>query len=96
MKLPKEIIVAGHSIKIVLKDELVIDNSECWGLYDDSTDTIYLQKKMPKTRKMEVLIHECIHAFSSIHNLNLTEKVVNTIAIEILALIRNNKLNLLE
>jgi hypothetical protein len=96
MKIPKVLSICGHDIKVVIKPgELKVDGSPVWGWYDDKNHTICLNKGMAKTRQMEVLLHEAIHAVSSIHCLALTEKQVKLLGIEILALIRNNKLDFL-
>jgi hypothetical protein len=96
MKIPKQLNIAGHTINVVHKDGLIFESQECWGLYDDDKHTIYLKKGMEKTRKMEILLHEALHAIDHIHVLNLSEKAVKTLGVEILALIRNNRINLLE
>lgn len=95
MRLPKELTIAGHSVKIKYRKKLFLDNHECWGLYDSEKNIIYLRLGMESTQKMEIVIHEAIHSISDIHLLNLSEKAVKILGIEILGLIRNNKLNLL-
>ena len=87
--------VAGHKIKLVYTNKLKLDNEDCWGSYDDDKRTIYMRYKMDECRKADTFLHEIIHSIDFIHNLNLSEKAVNILAIELVAFIRNNKLPLL-
>lgn len=96
MKIPKQITLCGHTIKIEYRKGLVVDGTECWGVYDDEKHTIYLKEGMDKTREMEIFLHEAIHAIGEIHVLSFSEKTVKILGIEILGLIRNNKIKLLE
>lgn len=96
MRIPKVLRVCGHDINVVIKPgDLTLEGSPVWGWYDDKNHTICLNKGMAKTRQMEVILHELIHAISSIHCLGLSEKQVKLLGVEILAVIRNNKLNFL-
>jgi Zn-dependent peptidase ImmA (M78 family) len=94
MNLRKSVIIAGHTIKIIYKKKIVYNGGVAWGLYDDDKHIIYLTMGMEKTRKMEVFLHECIHAIEHIHGLNLSEKDVNLLGIELFAFMRNNKINI--
>ena len=95
MKLPKQLIIAGHKIPIRYRKRIVENGVKCWGLYDPNRQIIYLAYGMPDTQKMEIVLHEIIHAIEHIHVLPTSEKTVKTLGIEILAVIRNNKLNFL-
>jgi kynurenine formamidase len=94
MSVPRKLTIAGHTIKITHKKGLVVGSTEAWGAYEDSSHTIYLRTGMDKTRKAEILLHECIHAIDHIHVLGLSEKAVKILGIEILALLKNNKIKL--
>lgn len=96
MRLPKVLNICGHEYKIVYKKRLFYNGIECWGLCDDSKHVIYLARGMAKTRKMEIILHECIHAIQGINNIHLSEQAVKQLGIGILGLIRNNKLNFLQ
>lgn len=96
MRIPSQISLCGHTVKVKFKKSIIVNGQECWGCYDDSTSTIYLKMKMDRTRKMEIFLHEAIHAIEHIHVLQLSEKSVKILGLEILALIRNNKINFLE
>ena len=95
MKLPRTLSICGHSIKIKYRKKLFFNGSECWGVYDNNKAEIILRYGMSDTQKMEIILHEAIHAISDIHLLNLSEKAVKILGIEILGLLRNNKLNFL-
>jgi hypothetical protein len=84
--------VCGHNIDVVYARKLTMDDKNCWGTYDDDKRRIMLKYGMDPYRKGEVFLHEVIHAISFIHNFELSEKAVNTLAIELVAFIRNNKL----
>lgn len=94
MNLPKVIKVCGHDIHIKYKKGLNVDGIEAWGVYDDAKATIWLRMGMDRTRKMEILLHELIHAIDHIQVLNLSEKAVKALGVEVLAVIRNNKLKI--
>ena len=95
MALPKKLIVAGHTIKVEYLKDMTLNGTEIWGLYDDDKHKISLRTGMDESRRMEVFLHECIHAIDHIHGLNLTEKAVNILGIELLALVRNNKIDVM-
>lgn len=94
MRLPKQVVIAGHNIQIKYGRGLKLNGKECWGIYNDSKKTIFLRSGMDKSRKAEIFLHECIHAIDDIHVLNLTEKAVKILGVEISGLIRNNKIKL--
>lgn len=96
MKVPKILKICGHDIEVeTSKGDLTLEGGEIWGYYDDDKHLIKIAPNMVSTRKMEVVLHEVIHAISAIHCLGLTEKQVKILGVEILAVIRNNKLNFL-
>lgn len=94
MSVPKKLTIAGHQVTVKHKKGLVLNNQQCWGVYDDEKHEIYLRTGMDKTRKSEILLHECIHAIDHIHVLGLSEKAVKILGVEILALLKNNKIKL--
>lgn len=96
MKIPKQIMVCGHKINIKYKKNIIEEGSDCWGTWDNDRHEITLRYGMNPSQRAEVLLHEVLHAISDIHLLNLTEKAVKILGIEILATVRNNRLNLLE
>lgn len=95
MKVPKKLVICGQDFKVVYKKKLFINNTECWGICDAEKHTIYLRYGMESTRKMEILLHECIHAIESIHNIRISEQGVKNLGVALVGLIRNNNLNFL-
>lgn len=96
MRVPKKVHICGHEYAIVYKNSLSLDGREAWGMMDPNKNIIYLRKSMPTTRKMEILLHEMIHAIEDIYNLNLSEIAVKQLALGVLSAIRDNKLDLLK
>jgi hypothetical protein len=96
MKIPKKLSICGHQYIIKYSSELTYEGKEVWGLIDGAKNIIYLKKGMPPTRKMEILLHEVIHAIEEIYVLNLSEIAVKQLALGILSAVRDNKLDLLK
>ena len=96
MRVPKQLSIAGHTIQVKYVKVLRYGGDDCWGLWDDDKHIIYLKMGMDKTREMEVLLHESMHAIEDIIDIELGEEILDRLAREVLALIRNNKLNFLE
>lgn len=90
MRLPKQVVIAGHVIKVKYRRGVM----PCWGTYDDTKRTIELQSGMDSSRKAEIFLHECIHAIEHIHVLNLSEKAIKILGVEIIAMLRNNRISL--
>lgn len=95
MRIPKTLNICGHDYKIVWKDGLFEGNTECWGVCDSEKNIIYLRKGMNNSQQQEILLHECIHAIQAINNQRASEQSVKVLALALLALIKNNKLNFL-
>jgi len=94
MKLPRKITISGFEVKIVYKKKVVADNDECFGYYDPPIKTIFLQKRMYKTRKMETFIHELIHAIDDVYRLHIPETKTNTLALALVHVLIDNKIKL--
>ena len=95
MRVPKKLVICGQDFKVAYKKKLFVGKTECWGICDQEKHIIYLRYGMENTRKMEILLHECIHAVENIHNIRISEKGVKELGVSLTALIRNNKLNFL-
>lgn len=96
MNLPKKLNICGHDVTIKYSKKLFHNKSKIWGLYDDGARIIWLQNGMDKSRRAEVLLHEIMHAISYIHGFTLSEKAVNTLAIELNSVLKNNKLSIIK
>jgi Zn-dependent peptidase ImmA (M78 family) len=93
MRLPKVINILGQEIKIVYDNHCRDGDYKLWGYYDSDKSTIHLQRNMPKTRKMQVFLHECLHAIEGITSLTPNERRVEQMSNGILSLLRNNTLD---
>jgi len=90
--------IGGHKIKIIYKDKLFDEKNkkiELLGLADVDNLRIYIQNGLPESRFVEVMLHECLHVIASIYDLNMNERQINTLGVEVMKLIRSNKIDLL-
>lgn len=72
IKIPKRIEIASHEIDVVFIDDNVL-NAECFGGWERHTNQIYIRKDLPESRGFVVFLHECLHAISDFHKLELDE-----------------------
>lgn len=92
-KLPKTIKIAGvtHTVK-----EVEIKDQKFLGTYSYSTATIEIEKRMPDTRKLEVLLHECTHGILATNGRYITwskknhEPLVDVLGSSLTDLLINN------
>lgn len=59
--LPKTIEAAGGPVTVELRENIVNDGQECWGLYDPAHRRIYIDKGIPPRHRWKVLYHEQVH-----------------------------------
>lgn len=72
MKIPKEVMVAGHPWHIEYKWRLHDPKiGDCNGLCDFKSKTILIDRLLPKDDKWEVFLHELTHAI--LHEAHLHE-----------------------
>ena len=90
---PRKIKIGGHEIKVIYKNKIFEQKEECFGVADKENNVIYLAKGMEKTRKMEIILHESIHIMEGLYDFSLTEKEVTLLAVGLLALLRENKMD---
>ena len=58
--IPSSIVVAkGYHLQVV------IDDIDTYGKYDEKNETIYIKKSLPEEGKLLILIHEIIHVAES-------------------------------
>jgi len=95
MKIPKQVYICGQVFDVVQKKELSYDGEHLLGLCIPNECKIFIKKGLTKEKRVEVFIHECLHAIDENRNLKLGEKKVNTLGIEIIRFIRENKIDLL-
>lgn len=90
MRIRRKIKIGPHEVKIIYKKKIFNDKIELSGYADAANNKIYLEYNMPKTKKMEVFLHECLHVMDDIYSLALGEKRVNALATILVNFIRTN------
>lgn len=60
MKIPKQIKIGGHKVKIVYKK---LEGSD--GLWDSTKNQITINSELPPSQKEVTLIHELLHAINA-------------------------------
>lgn len=95
MMLPKSIQICG--IEFTINQVEVVDkgNGFTRGQVNFETDTIEIDKHLPEDRKIQVLIHECLHALLDLtgnREINEDEKTVQSIATALYCSLKENKL----
>lgn len=93
MRIPKKVKIGAYNYTVVYKDDLREDGHSVWGLCDANNNKIYLKKGMTGRRKLEVFIHEALHAIEDSYGVSLGEKKVNVLGLAIMALFTENKLH---
>ena len=95
MKIPKKIMICGHTYTIEVKKEPSVDGEVVFGACYQKEQKIILSEGMCEERCKEVLLHECLHAIDEELRLGLGEQVVNVLGLMLKDLIVNNKLDFL-
>jgi len=91
MRLPRTLKISGYTLNIQYNKKV---GKDCYGEYDPNTKTIILVKGMTATRKKEIFIHEYMHFLEDIYRIKLTENNVSVLALGVLQLLTNEKVNL--
>lgn len=87
--IPRKVRIKGHmfTVKQVLKSKLP---SDCQGCVDPDKNIIHINKSLPASRKVEVVLHECIHAMLSGHNIVQEEQVCEALGEYLTEFIKDN------
>ena len=94
MRIPKEIDISGYTLKIQYKNSITINGAECFGVYHQEKKAIWLVKGMPMARKKEIFLHEFIHFLEDIYRIDISEASVASLALGILQLLNNKRIEL--
>ncbi len=91
MKIPKKIIIAGHEINVILeKSEGRFASA---GDYCAWNNTMHINMEgTSESVRAESLLHEIIEAINLDNELNLEHPKITTLASQLFAVLRNNKL----
>ena len=89
-----KILLGGHKIRV--KFEKFKGSNKCkLGIYRHDAKTVLINKKrwkkLPKSGKVELLVHELFHVINDRLNLGMSEKIINIIGEEWCAILLNNK-----
>lgn len=91
MKPASKVKIGVHTYQIVHKPRIFHDGREVDGLCDYDNGKIYISEVTKGSRRIETLIHECLHAIEDSYKINLGEARVNALAPAILALLTDNR-----
>lgn len=96
MKLPKKVYICGIKFEIVEKPVICKgDTGLTRGLVNFLNDTIEIDSELSDDRKVQVLIHECLHAIFDLSGnteICTDEKAVQSIATAVYCTLKENKL----
>ena len=96
MKLPKKLYICGIKFEIVEKPVICKgDAGITRGIVNFQNDTIEIDSELNEDRKIQVLIHECLHAIldlSGNKDVCEDEKAVQSIATAVYCTLKENKL----
>jgi hypothetical protein len=100
MKIPKTLIIIGHTVKVILKEKVVLHGKQEAGVASFNDNKIFLATKADdgavdvcNSNLKETLLHECFHFIDEAMHLKLTEHQILCLARGILALIKDNNLD---
>ena len=91
MKIPEQIKLGGHTIKIEFANTAHIDNK---GTYNDYHNLIRLEKEKdtPEDNLLECFLHEIFEIINKKNNLDINHTVLSVISECIFPVFRDNKL----
>ena len=95
MKIPKKLKICGHTYKVEIKKQPLVDSELCFGACYQNEQKIVLQEGMSEERLKEVILHESIHGIDEELRLGMSEAVINALGLMLKDLIVNNKLDFL-
>lgn len=88
MKIPKEIKVGGHKIKVVFKEL-----ADSFGEYHHAEGVIYIHPNLPQTQKESTLVHEVLHVMNATIGATQTgHSLLDSLAEQMYQFLRDNKL----
>ena len=87
--IPRKVRIKGHmfTVKQVPKSGLP---SDCKGYVELDKNFICIYQRLPASRKIEVILHECIHAMLTGHKIVQEEQVCEALGEYLTEFIRDN------
>ncbi len=89
MKIPKEIKIGGHLVKVDCSKEIPDLN----GQVDYQTNTIKICKTIPQSFKEAALIHEIFHLLNSTFDQDREHAIMDSLAEQWYQVLKDNKFN---
>jgi len=88
LKLPTQLKIGGHTYKIQLIEESLLEDNETCGRIDRSKGLILIGKNLMQSEKEVTLFHEIIHGING----ELKEELVDSLAQGIYQVLSDNKM----
>jgi len=91
MKIPERVRIGYREYDVNCRPgPVVVDNSVCYGSIEYEKGVININGNYPEDQKECTFLHECLHGIETDRDLNLSEKVVETLAKGLYCFIRDN------
>lgn len=89
MRIPDKVHILGqdYTVKRCAKKDMP---AKCLGYCDVNKNIIQLRDTLDGDKLIEIYLHECIHIIDMQMSLDITEKQVNSIAVGVYALLKDN------
>ncbi len=86
--IPRSVKIGGHIFKISTVSKKFSDGSvgEC----DDSANTIKVLRTAARSRKAEIILHECLHALLAGTDFDQEEEIVNILGEGLAQMLKDN------
>jgi hypothetical protein len=91
IKIPKQVKVGGHTIDVILEDDLEL-NHEAQGLWKNHHDKIVLDSGLADAVMAETFFHELVEAINSIYDLKLPHVKISVLGAVIHQVLTDNEL----
>lgn len=100
MNIPSKVKIGPHKYSVSLNKEADGDNTYM-GTTNNNLCKISVRleldgEKVPESQVTETFLHEILHVIDLLYDLDLKENQIGALAVGILTIIRDNKLNFLE
>ena len=93
-RLPKKLKVGAYTIKVLIKDKVIVGGKERDGCYETGRYIIQIRKGASPQRKRMILLHEALHCLIDIYKIPVKneETVVAMLDDAILAFLLDNNI----
>ena len=87
--LPKTVKIGSHVFRIKMCDKKDLAKDSVGGMHSD-VNTIWVYRRLSRSRKVEVLIHECLHAMVNGREFPDEELIIQALGESLTQLFTNN------